>query len=282
VGGEGSRPRKLAPLTHDPSPPRGEGRKTDTTLSGCLVSAVAFALDGNTLVTGDCSKQLKVWDLRKREVQHVFKDPQDRVRSVCISPDGQYVGGGGRDTREIDEYPVARVWRVSDEEVPHVLQGFEHTITTLAFTPDGKTLATGSHDGSVRLWDTVTWTERSRLQQALRSHGGVVITVSPDGRLLAAGDEWGVVHVWDLQIENKLFEANGHTDEVWALAFRTLATGSKDTTVRLWQVATGKEMLILRDHDAKVSAVAFSPDGKILASGDHNGVLKLWHSDPRR
>jgi WD40 repeat protein len=72
----------------------------------------------------------------------------------------------------------------------------------------------------------------------------------------------------------------GHTDEVLAVAFspdgKTLASGSRDKTIRLWEVASGKEMAALEGHVNWVTSVAFSPDGKALVSGSADGSIRLW------
>jgi len=72
----------------------------------------------------------------------------------------------------------------------------------------------------------------------------------------------------------------GHTDEVTSVAFapdgRTLASGSPDQTIKLWDVASGREVRTLSGHTHWVRSVAFSPDGRTLASGSYDNTIKLW------
>src|SRR5262245_52174888 len=72
----------------------------------------------------------------------------------------------------------------------------------------------------------------------------------------------------------------GHTAVVSSVAVtadgKTLASGSYDTTIKLWDLPTGKETAPLRGHTAAVYAVAFAPDGKTLASGSHDDTARLW------
>ena len=57
---------------------------------------------------------------------------------------------------------------------------------------------------------------------------------------------------------------------------KTLASGSEDTTIKLWDVAKGRELAILKGHTGKVLSLAYSPDGKMLASGSADKTIKLW------
>src|SRR5438093_456426 len=72
----------------------------------------------------------------------------------------------------------------------------------------------------------------------------------------------------------------GHNDDVVSVAFsrdgKTIASGSAEETIMLWDVATGKEKTTCKGHALYVSSVAFSPDGKTLASGSSDQMIKLW------
>jgi WD40 repeat protein len=91
----------------------------------------------------------------------------------------------------------------------------------------------------------------------------------------------GTVKIWDVAAGKVLRTLAGHTDGVRGVAFspdgRTLATGSEDRSVRLWNPATGHELAVLREKQ-HVTGLAFAPDGKELAVMLHNGTLRLLRS----
>jgi WD40 repeat protein len=106
----------------------------------------------------------------------------------------------------------------------------------------------------------------------------------PDGRLASAGgsfllSESGEVKIWDMST-GRVLDLRGHTVAVFDLASspdgRRLATGSLDTTVKLWDTTTGEEVLTLRGHTSGVLSVAFSPDGRRLASGSIDRTVRVW------
>ena len=80
--------------------------------------------------------------------------------------------------------------------------------------------------------------------------------------------------------EPEIYVSTGHTSLVNSVAFspdgKTLASGSRDATIRLWDVASGREFKTLKGHLSDVDSIAFSPDGKTLASASDDKTIKLW------
>jgi len=162
------------------------------------------------------------------------------------------------------------------------LTGHDNAVCSVSYSPDGHLLASGSSDGTVRIWNTLTGEET---MSPMRSGDGVVLSIdfARNGKWVASGTDAGTVCIWNVTPGRmSLQKLSNHSGPVRSVAFSQdcsrLASASEDKTVRLWNPETGAQLAILSGHTESVTGVVFSPDGEILASSSDDRSIRLWHS----
>lgn len=257
------------------------------------VVSLAFSPDGKQLLTPGPDNSACIWT-----VEAEGKAPEDgrtptrlrghtrAVMAVAWSPDHRSVATGGKDN-------TARIWDAQSGTERLTLAGHKGWVRALAFSPDGKLLATGSADQTIRLWD-------GRLGHCLRlltNHAGAVLSVafSGDGKWLASGSEDFTARIWETRTwRESVPPLQGHPHGVVGLAFspdgQRLATAAggtdfhmnvgRDFHVRLWDVQSGHRLLSLVPNSNSVHALAFSPDGKRLATGSFDNTTAIQRAFP--
>ncbi|MCP4358409.1 MAG: hypothetical protein GY796_10375, partial [Chloroflexi bacterium] len=274
----------------------------DTFLRGHTdwVWSVAFSPDGQTLASASADGSIILWDTSntkalatRQPIGQPLTGHSGWVRSLAFSPDGQILASGGTDD-------TIRLWDpATGQTLGPPLTGHAGFITNLAFSPDGQTLASSSADGTIILWDIPTG---EPIGSPLADHTGFVLSVafSPDGQTLASGSEDSTIILWDIstrlnagirqqeqQPQQPLARAlTNHQGAVSTVAFspdgQTLASGSADGTLILWDVETRQPRREpLTGHKSGVNSLAFSPDGQTLISGSEDKTVIAWDAGGR-
>jgi WD40 repeat protein len=233
-----------------------------------IVYAVAFSPDGRSVLTGSFDKSLKLWDTAT-----------------------------GKELRTLDGST-----------------GHQEIILSVAFSPDGRTFASGSSDKTAKVWEAVA-SSPAKAGAANGQKGNAppagqpaanapvknfphpnlvdVVVFAPAGGLLATGGHDGMLRIWDVAKGQQVREIKAHVtpaaSPIYCLAWspngKQLVSGSLDRTIKLWDAGSGalvrefkayKEKEFEKGHRDGVFAVAFSPDGKQVASGGSDRLLKLW------
>jgi hypothetical protein len=198
------------------------------------------------------------------------------IWAVAFSPDGNTIAMGHDDG-------TVKLWDVKTGELRRTMHAHGSPIWAIAYSPDGKTLATGSTDSTVRLWKMPSGDDCCKLQ-----HSGAVrsLAFSHDGKKLAAGSRDTTVIIWDFPPDKTNpdphhVQTGKHDGEVISIAFTaddsTLAGGSGgQTTIKIWDVATGKEKLTMPGNPGGVYTVAYEPNSNVLASGGWDKTVRFW------
>jgi len=250
------------------------------TLSGHTdsVTSVVFSLDGRLLASGSGDRTVKVWDVATGRELRTISGHTDIPRVLSFSPDGRSLASDaylesaltisdvatGKTVREFalekdhqavlspdwrllatSYAPTITIWDFGTGEKVKSLEGHEQIVTAMAFSADGRWLATGSADQVAKVWDVTAGravcSVRISQTQSIAIGGFASLALSPDGRRMATP---------------------GHSED--------------GNTISIWDVETGRVIQTLAGHAEQVDAVAFSPDGKLVASGSADTTVRLW------
>jgi WD40 repeat protein len=276
---------------------------------------VAFSPDGRLLATGGKDHTVKIWNLATGRQIRVFTNHTSPVRAVAFSPDGQRIISAsgaiifvwdartgktgpsylfntpdpvvaftpdGTAYAAWKEAAVIKVVEIASER-ERAFTAHAKGVHCLAFSPDGRWLASsgqGNHGEEVTIWkegDKHLALEAAGPQSALR--------FSSDGRRLAGVGRDNVLNVWETATGRRLHNFGWQPQGAACIAFgphgRRLAlaasaTVDKSGAVAVCTTASGNPILTLRGHTGTVEGLAFSLDGKQLASASADGTVKVW------
>jgi WD40 repeat protein/energy-coupling factor transporter ATP-binding protein EcfA2 len=231
--------------------PQGSSERLGLVAHDARMYAIDLSPDGGKLATGDDLGGLKIWDLAVQEMSQQMAGHRGSIHDIDFHPDGRRVATASADG-------TARVWNLANGEELFNLDGHGEGagsgalpgVLGLDHSPDGTMIATAGNDGTVRIWDSESGQEMRVLQ---RSDVPLTrVAFSPDGRYLAVGHHSGA------QLDMEV----------------------KETPVSIWDVETSQELFSFEtSHGSGLWGLAFSPDGRFLATSGSDRMARLWRLD---
>jgi len=232
--------------------------------------------------TDKFTNEVSVWDLKNNAFLFNLGFHSDAFindQSVSWSPDGTKIVSAGWDNK-------LKIWDASTGVELKTIQRDSLWFESVSWSPDGQSIVAGHKDGTVYVINAKTWKTVNVLYGHNGSHSGGVPSVSwsPDGTMIASGgrDESKVL-IWNFagellqQMDDQPLTVFGLN---WSIDSTMIASSGEGRDVIITEAATGVELLRLGKHKPSTCCVAWSPNGKMLATVDADGVIKIWAIRP--
>lgn len=267
------------------------------------IRSVRFSPDGKLLATGAEDRQIRIWDIARKRIRHVFDGHQQEIYSLDFSLDGRLIvsGSGDKTTRIWDMHDNScQVLTIKDVVDPLTDAG----VTSVAISPQADLVAAGSLDNMIRIWDLAS----GNLVERLRGHGNSVYSVAftPNGKGLVTGSLDKTLKLWDvghlgagagpdrerrkvdpdvkvggtLGGSQCLMDFIGHKDYVLSVSMssdsRWVVSGSKDRCVHVWDSQTATLQLMLQGHKNSVISLDLNSANDLLATGSGDSYARIW------
>ena len=256
------------------------------------VNDIAFSPDGQLLASA--ANTAKLWEVATGVA--LGDAYSDKGFAVAFSPDGRWLVSTHSGMTVLRDLTTGLGGQLNfPGDILSEPSGFSPYVVDVAFSPDGRWVALGIMDGKVHLHgvgpaalEFVTLGSAAaagdakalaRLQEFMQKSGaewaaeigGLLLPITLGGHGMG-GPSWGIV----LMVPKTMFKIKKTVSVAFSPDGQLLASGGKDKIIKLWDVATRRELRTLSGHRGWIRTIAFSPDGRWLASGSDDKTVRLW------
>jgi WD40 repeat protein len=255
-----------------------------------MVTYIDISPDGKYAATTALDGIVRLWDVQAGTLVRELKGHEKRSWHACFSPNGKKLVTS-------DEAAVAIIWDVESGAILHRLKGHELTIWSVKFSRDGNTVATASFDHTLKFWNVAD----GKLIKTINAHSQAIVDIaySHDGNTLASTSDDKTIKLWnvaDVSLIRTMEVAEHVQGVVFSPGDKTLLTSGRDKpligeflqeifgdsrinkgiSARLWDVRNGKLLQTFKHHENDVNDVAYSDDGKWIATASSDRTACVY------
>lgn len=233
------------------------------------INAIAYSSDGNLIASAGTDKLIKIWRANEGKLLYTLNEHKGNIYDIKFSPDSKQLISSGENNNLF-------IWDVKKQKKLKNIR-LEETVLSLDFSPDGRYLALGYWNGNIQLWDAQSF----EVLHTLTTHFNQIYSIafSPDGNYIASAGADKLIHIWDLQTNELLKTLKGHHLAIYDIGFSPdmnfLVSGGRDRTLNIWNIQKGIIEKSI-NHKHEITSVDFSPNGKLVASGSKDGILRVF------
>jgi WD40 repeat protein len=269
------------------------------------MSGLAFAPDGKTLASKSQNNSIQLWNVADgKELRQLNKQVANRAyvtsqgNSLAYSGDGKLLASGSMEMEDNKWSSSVKVFEVDTGKELTQVKGQQGVPGSLVFTSDKKLIAWVGGDSMIHVNEVATGKEVKQVGGPMRgSYLSSLLFLADNKTLLAKGYQEEAVHFWDVTTgkeTRQLGESGdnqagamammygiGYSSQLLALTAdgKTIASGGLSNTVRLWDMASGKELAASGGHQGSVVSLGVSPDSKTVFSWGYDGVVRQWEAE---
>ncbi len=259
-----------------------------------LVRAVAVSADGRFVLSGSADRTVRLFDTATGSLRKTFEGHAGQIDCVAMTKDGRIGISGSQDA-------TVRTWDLETGSCLGVLEGHASFVRSLAIAPDDSRVISGSSDKTIRQWSLEQRAAAVPTPARTTELAGpvAVLSISANGIRAVSGSRTSRLSVWDVTRGSIVGTLEGHADQPGRRSRDTrmsdivtavrvtedgyaAVTASRDSTLRIWDVASGRAVHTFTGHSDAVLKLAVSPSGRHAASLGRDRTVRVWDLANRR
>lgn len=264
---------------------------------GRSVNAIVFSPDNKILASASDDQTVRTWDVNTGKTIYTVAH-QQRVKTVTISPDGKLLASYGYDDDII-------IWNLSNGSL---VQKFQAQISQniivggISFSRDSSLLAAipaqacfrqpCQRDPVIKIWNVTSGSLLKTLRdsRANKGYGAIpfadgAISFGLDNNFITTPENQNAINVWDVDGTGRIKFQLDHDDDVVRIFLSSdgasLFTGSRDGVIKIWDSSYGglRRTFISNTAGGQLRSLAYSPDGKMIAAGGDDKIVRMWNAN---